>query len=283
MKRALLLLVVACSDPVEPTTAPRDAKGTAAVKPPPPPADASPGFVGVITAAESVDVAPRFQGVVSKVNVRAGDNVVEGEVVAEMDQKSMQEELRAAQAALGAAQAAARQAEVDVEDARHRLTLETKAVADGVSPKAALDEAQLAVKRAYAAASRAGSQVAAESSHVQTARDHVNDLALRSPSDGTVDRRYKDPGATVAAGMPVVRVVKNGGLRLKFAVPPDDAKGLAVGAAVHAMVDTVKTPVAATVREVAPALDPASGMILVEAELDQPPAELRPGLAATVR
>jgi multidrug efflux pump subunit AcrA (membrane-fusion protein) len=202
-----------------------------------------------------------------------------------MDRKSMEEELRAAQAQYGATAAAARQAEVDVEDARRRLQLETKAVAEGISPRATLDEARLAVKRAQAAASKARSAVAQESSHVQTARDHLADLALRAPAEGTVAMRFKDPGSTVPAGTPIVRIVGRGAaLRLKFAVPPDRAQKLEPGSAVKVTVDTVAAPVTATIRQVSPALDPSSGMIIVEAELgsDGASANLRPGLAAWV-
>ena len=286
MRLVLALALVACTDPVQPVPAPRDPRTGSqhAVAP----ADAAPsrGFVGVITAAESVDIAPRFQGVVRVVNVRAGDAVVKDQVVAEMDPKSMQEELRAAEAAYNAAAAARRQADVDVEDARRKLRLETKAVADGVSPRTNLEEAQLAVKRAEAAASKAVSTVAAESSHVQTARDHLTDTALRAPSDGTVAFRYKDPGATVAAGVAIVRIVGHGGLRLRFAVPPDDARSLAVNAKVEATVDTIAGAVPAVVRQISPAIDPASGLIFVEAELqadDKIGAQLRPGLAAWVK
>ena len=281
MKR-WLLVVAACGSPSEPPPAPVPRPVTHA------PSDAAAvaqGFVGVITAADSVDLAPRFQGVIATVAVRAGDKVTSGQVVAEMDRKAMLEELRATEAALGAASAAKRQADVDVADARRKLELETKAVADGVSPKMKLDEAKLEVDRAVAAAAKAGATVAAEASHVQTARDHLADLALRAPHDGTVAMRFKDPGATIAAGTPIVRIVGQGGLRLRFAVPPDQARGLAPDQKVHATVDTIAQPVAGVIRQVSPTLDPASGMVIVEAELAGDPAtnELRPGLAARVK
>src|SRR5439155_4999250 len=131
----------------------------------------------------------------------------------------------------------------------------TKMVADGVSPRVNLDEAQLALKRAEAAASKAQSAVAQESSHVQTARDHLAELALRAPSEGTVAMRFKDPGATVAAGGAIVRIVGHGGLRLRFAVPPEQGRTLGLGTTVHATVDTLSQPVTATIRQVSPALD----------------------------
>lgn len=268
--------------------------------PPPPPRDArvaqaradagveapSRGYIGVITASESVDIAPRFQGVVADVKVRVGDEVTSGEVIAEMDQKSMQEELRAAESALSSARASYHAAEVDVADAKRKVALEADAVKNGIEPRANLEEAKMGLERARAAAQKAASNVATEASHAQTAKDHVHDTALRAPSDGTVLLRFKDPGATVAAGTAIVRVVGHGGLRLRFAVPPDRARSLAPKARVEATIDTVTAPVAGVIRQVSPALDPASGMIIVEAELAPDAAtapQLRPGLAAWVR
>ena len=287
MRRALLAMVLAaCGGDRTPAPAPREAPRDAHVQTAPVDAAPSRGYVGVITASDSVDIAPRFQGVVATVDVRVGDTVTANEVVASMDKKSMQEELRAAEAALGASIAAKRQAEVDVDDARRKVALETKAVADGVSPRTVLEEAQFGLKRAQAASERASSTVAAESSHVQTARDHVSDTALRAPTAGTVAMRFKDPGATVPAGGAILRIVGRGGLRLRFAVPPERAHELAAGGIVHATIETIGAPVAATIRQVAPALDQASGMIILEAELSPDAtasAQLRPGLAAWVK
>ena len=286
MTRWLLPLLVACGGDRAPAPAPREAPRDARVATAPADAAGARGYVGVITASDSVDIAPRFQGVVATIDVRVGDTVVANQVVASMDKKSMQEELRAAEAALGASIAAKRQAEVDVDDARRKVALETKAVADGVSPRTILEEAQFGLKRAQAASERASSTVAAESSHVQTARDHVSDTALRAPTAGTVAMRFKDPGATVPAGGAILRIVGRGGLRLRFAVPPDEAHLLAAGGIVHAMIETIATPVDATIRQVAPALDQASGMIILEAELSPDAtasAQLRPGLAARVK
>ncbi len=281
MKRLLFsLLLVACDDREVTTPTARDA----GVARKPVIVDAGPApFIGVVAAAESVDIAPRFQGVIAKIRVRPGDQVTTGQIIAEMDQKSMQEELRAAQAAFGAAAAARRQAEVDVEDARRKAKLEAEAAAKGISSTSVADEARLAVKRAEAAAQRATSMVAAESSHVQTARDHLTDNVLRAKFDGTIAMRFRDDGATVPAGGAIVRIVGRGGPRLRFAVPPARARAFVLGTRVSATIETIAKPVSAVIEQVSPALDPASGMILVEAEIDAPSTELRPGLAATVQ
>jgi RND family efflux transporter MFP subunit len=280
--KRLLIILAACGVDrgPPPPPAPVPAVKTAVADAP----DAREEFIGVLAAAQSVDIAPRAAGVVLKIDVATGDSVTMGQVVAEMDPVGLQEELRAAEAALGAATAAHRQAVVDVEDAKRKVVLETQAVADGVSAKSVLEEAKFGVKRAEAAEDKAAATQAAEASRAQTARDHVGDTQLRAPFDGTIAQRFRDAGSRIEAGAAIVRIVGNGGMRLRFAVPPDRAHAIAAGAKVTATIDTVAAPVAATVKQVSPTIDAASGMVIVEAELaDAGAGALRPGLAARVR
>lgn len=287
MRRWLLIAALgACGGDDAPAIEVRPPIADAAAAAPRDRAPAERGFVGVLVAAESVDVAPRAGGVVARVHVRAGDRVAAGQLVAEMDPAPLREELRAAEAALRAQVAALRQAEVDVAEARRVLELETGAVAAGTSPRQNLEAAELALERAKAERDRARSTVAEARSRVETARSRLADANLRASFDGVVANRYKDAGATVAGGTPIVRIVGEGRLRLRFAVPPERARELAIDAPVEAIVETVDAPVPAVVRHILPAVDPASGMILVEAELsivDEEAQGLRPGLGARVR
>jgi RND family efflux transporter MFP subunit len=276
-KLLVVVAIAACAD--EPTV--RHDVRAPAVETPALVTPDEPTFVGVIVAGEIFDLAPRFEGVVSAIHVRVGDDVAAGEIIAELDPRSLREHVRAATAALAAARAAARQAEVDVEDAVRRLAVETNAVAQGVSPQVMVDEAQIAVARARAALDRASSTVTAEASRVQSARDQRADAVLRAPSAGVIAMRFKDPGTTVAAGTPIVRIVNRGAPRLRFAVPAETARTLAPGTEVIAEVETIVAPIAARVRQVSPTLDTSSGLVIVEAEL--PETALRPGLAAHVR
>jgi len=83
----------------------------------------------------------------------------------------------------------------------------------------------------------------------------------------------------------IMRIVEDGDLRLRFAVPPKQARAFTPGVKVTAEIDSIEPPVGATVRRVAPTIDAASGMIIIDADLVVGPAivhDLRPGLAAWV-
>lgn len=242
-----------------------------------------PSFPGVITASESVDIAPRAAGMIVRVNVAVGDVVKSGQVVVEMDPIGLTEDLHGAEAALGAASAAHRQASLEIEDAKRKLVIEQRAFESGVGPKVAVDEAQFAVSRAEASAQKAASAQAAEASRVQTARDHLGDAQLRAPFDGKVAMRFRDGGSRVEAGSPVLRIVGHGGVRVRFAVPPEDAHDMSVGTPVIATIDTVGPTAEAIVKQISPTIDAASGLVIVDAELSaSASSDLRPGLSATV-
>jgi membrane fusion protein, multidrug efflux system len=283
----LALALAACGgDPAPP--GPRD--GAPPAQPPRPPAGpaddaAQRGFVGVIAAAQSADVVPRFAGVLAAVHVRPGDRVTAGQVVAELDPRPVEEDVRAAEATARQAAAEVRKAQVDVADARRKLALERRAAASGVSAATAVEEARLGLDRARAAVQSAEQEARAARSRANTAKSHLAETRLTAPFDGIVALRFRDAGAPVDASVPILKVVKLGELRLRFAVPPQRARALKPGMPVTAAVDTVESPIAAVIRQVSPALDPASELILVEAELtagSDAAAELRPGLGARV-
>jgi multidrug efflux pump subunit AcrA (membrane-fusion protein) len=218
--------------------------------------------------------------------VRVGDVVKAGQVVAEIDPRPSQEELRVAQAAAAAAAAAHRQALVDIEDARRRFNVETTAAAAGVSPATNVEEARLAVKRAEAVAERALANAQAEKARLITAQSHLESMRLLAPFAGRVAVRYFDGGATLSAGQTVLRLISGEPLRLRFALEPEQTPRLPIGTEVMADIDSISVPVLAVVQQVSPALDPASGLVFLEASLRPAPLEqalLKPGLAATVR
>jgi RND family efflux transporter MFP subunit len=277
----LLLLSIGCREP-DPVAKP----------PPPPPArdagvaatdDAAPTkLVGVLTAAEQADVGPRTAGKILKVNVASGDRVALDQVLVEMDPVQQQEERRAAEAALAAASAAARQAKVDLDAARRTVERDTPLAEKGVLATAELDDAKFEVKRAEAALSRAYSNQTAEASRARTAKDHVTDTELKAPFAGTVVNRYRDPGNRVEANTPVLKLVRQGAMVLRFAIPPPLVPQFPAGAKVPATIETVTGTITATIKHVGAALDAPSGMVFAEAELDNQPGDLRPGLTAWV-
>ncbi len=246
-----------------------------------PPVALAPRWVGVIASAESVDVAPRFDGVLASVAVRPGDVVAAGDVIATLDPRPAREELDAAQAASREARARTRRARIEVDRARHKLQIEENGLAAGTSARATVEDARLSVRAAEAATAEASAAASESDTRVARATARLGETELRAPFAGSIGARYHDPGAAVGPTVPVARVIGGGGLRLRFAVAPDETSRLRPGARVVAVVEG-GDEIGAIVEHVSPAIDQPSQLVFVEAALEAG-TTVTPGQAAEVR
>jgi RND family efflux transporter MFP subunit len=283
----LLPLLASCDDDtaaVRLPPAPRAATATRSPAAPSTPAER--GWVGVIAPAQTADIAATFAGQLRMVHVRSGDRVAAGAPLAQIDDRQVREELAMAEAELRSAGAAARAAAVDLAEAERLVTAERALVAQGHSPQRRLEEVGFQRQRAQAGLSRSHAAEAEARARVQQARRRLAEAVLRAPFAGTVAARYHDPGATTAPGTPVVRLIGDGGLWVRFAAPPAARAQLAIGNRVEVSIEAIGTTTA-VLRQVAPELDPASNLLFAEAALDVPPPSLAgrisPRAAAWVR
>lgn len=229
---------------------------------------ARPGFVGVIVAAERTDVGPAVAGEVMAVHVRPGDYVEAGEPIATLDARRAEEDLRMTEATLRSEKAALGQAKVDREEAASRLA-QTEALAEaGAASQGEVEDARFQYRRAKASEARVAAIVAQWRTKRGQLERQLADTELRAPFSGTVAERYVDPGELAGPGEPVVRLLSSDALWVRFAVPPRELEGLAVGTTVAASLEGSTDSVEATVRQIAPETDPASQLVFVDAVLD---------------
>jgi RND family efflux transporter MFP subunit len=282
---ALALALAGCGDdaPAPARPAARDAGGRA-------PASAlahgRSGYVAVIAPRDAADVATELGGRVAAMHVELGDQVQRGQLIATIDDRVAREELAVAVAAQRAAEAAREAARVEVEETRTRLETERALAAQGTSARADLDRAAFAHEKARAAYQRAEADLAEQVARVTQLRARVTSTRIEAPFAGTVSMRYLDPGATVSPGTAIVRLIASDELWVKFAVPSEDGHLIRAGEPVIVEVETSGLVVNAVVRHVAPELEPASQMIIAEAELtldDTQRGQIKAGQAARVR
>ena len=77
--------------------------------------------VGSLVGAATVDVVPRAQGRLQSIDVRIGDPVTRGQVLAKVEDQELREQLRQADASFEVARATIRQREADLTFARTNL------------------------------------------------------------------------------------------------------------------------------------------------------------------
>lgn len=209
------------------------------------PADLLPQRRGVLAA----EVA----GVVGSLRVDAGDRVVAGQVLAEVDTRTLEQRLAEAEA---------------VE--RHRISRYQRAVK--LFDRRSITEQQLQDARAekeIAEAQAAGARLALEKSR------------LKAPWSGTVAVRRVELGDYVSPGQPLFELVDLRRIKAQAAAAAADVPFLRLGLPAVVRLEAFPGEVfEGTVRRLAAELDPATRTLEVEVELDNPHRRLVPGMDA---
>ncbi|MEW6413625.1 MAG: efflux RND transporter periplasmic adaptor subunit [Pseudomonadota bacterium] len=199
--------------------------------------------IGTVEARHVYAVGPIQTGRLLRVQVDLGDRVARGQLLAELDPVDLAERAAAAGSAAARARQAAQAAQAQVAEAESRARLAqanseryqalyrqnfvAREMAESRRHEAAAAEAALAAARANAvAAQREIARAEAELRGVEQVR---NSLKLLSPVDGVVTAREAEPGATVAAGQAVVRLVDPSQLWVRARVDQARAEGVQVG------------------------------------------------------
>ena len=114
-------------------------------------------------------------------------------------------------------------------------------------------------------------------SELELAQQALDDSSLTAPFDGMVRERQATVGQYLAAGSPVVTVVRMHPLRLRLALPEREAALIRVGLEVQVTVEGDPKTYTGRIVRISPAIDETSRTLMIEAEVPNPRAELRPG------
>lgn len=237
---------------------------------------------------EEVDLGFEVGGKVATVAVRPGQEVAAGEELARLDDVldresrrirerevavahaelalleagSRAEDVRAARAQLVAARATEATVKKDLER-------DTRLVASGTLPSAAIDETEARLARATGERAvteerlralsagarveelaRAAARVAQAEQALALEEARLDKRILRAPVGGTVLDTYVEPGEVVAVGAPIATVIDRRRPYADIFVPVADTPRLAIGAPVAVTVEGAPGEVAGTVERV---------------------------------
>ena len=223
-------------------------------------------LTGVIAARTLNNLAFRVGGRVAERLVEVGQHVEAGEVLARIDPQEQESDLRSAQADLDAAQAQLTQATAAFD--RQKTLL-----AQGFTTRRDYDQAEQGLKVAQ------GSVQAAQSA-LANARENLGYTELRATAPGVITARAVEAGQVVQAAQSAFTIAEDGDRDAVFNVqetlvvrtPPDPPVTIA-------LVSDPEVKAAGRVREVSPAVDPASGSIRVKVAIADTPAAMPLGAA----
>jgi RND family efflux transporter MFP subunit len=266
----VLLLATGCDRRAAPTaTAEAAPKPVAKAAPATAPPEERKGWLGVVVARASVDVTADSQGRLQAVYVSIGDPVKRGDRIASLDTRIAAQDLEMARSSLRANEADERRANDEMSEAQARNDRRQKN--PDFFSKEDLADAALKAKTAASALEVARSRTAEQRAKIRQLETSLSRNDIRAPFDGRVAERFADAGALVGPGTPVVRLISAGDLMVRAAVPPEEARRLATGTPVTATVRTLGLAVPGTIQRIAPEVDAASQMVLIEVHLNPAP------------
>jgi len=215
--------------------------------------DDSAEWPGAVRALLRAEIAPKVTARILEVRVRAGESVRRDDVLAVLDDRDVRARAEQARAGLDAARVEQKDAEADLGRMR-------RLVAEGVSPRQSLDDAEARFRTAGAEASRAGDALS-------EAEALLADTTIRAPFDGIVDERRSEPGDMTAPGRAIAVMHSPSHFQIEAAVPEGCARRLRAGMTLRVRLDEPDREVEARLEEIAPAADPKSHTVLVKAGL----------------
>jgi multidrug efflux pump subunit AcrA (membrane-fusion protein) len=276
---------------------------------------------GSLAPNEQSDVAAETSGKVAAVGVDMGSSVRRGQMIVKLDDADFRIRVQQAQAQLDQAKATLRQNEAkiglrpgqkfnpenvpEVAGAREALDLAEKnlrryekLVETGDISRAAYDQQksqrdQLAeayqalihqAQQNYAAVANAQAAVDAAQTQVSLAKRNLGYTVVVSPMAGYVSDRPADIGEYVSPQQKVATIVNLNPLRVRIDIPEQAISQIHVGESVSVSVAAYPDRnFSGHVARVSPSVTTASRTLTVEADVENPKAELKPGQFATVR
>jgi RND family efflux transporter MFP subunit len=258
---------------------------------------------GTLAAEEQVTLSMKVTGRLNELMVDLGSRVGQGQTLARLVPTDFNLRVNQSRAALFQARARlglppngeddaitpentaiVREARAVLDEAKLTNDRAQTFVKEGIGTKADQDRAYAALKVAESRYQDALEEVSNRQavlqqrrSELELAEQAVRDSNLTAPLDGMVRERHATVGQYLAAGTPVVTVVRMHPLRLRLAVPERAAPGVRAKQDVRVTVEGDSTVYSGRIARISPAIDESSRTLMVEAEVPNQEGHLRPG------
>ncbi|HSN68827.1 MAG TPA: efflux RND transporter periplasmic adaptor subunit [Thermoanaerobaculia bacterium] len=247
---------------------------------------------GSIRAALSSDLSSKALGNIKAIHVQEGDRVSAGQLLLEIDAAELDAQVARARGATNEVDSAiagalAAQAAAQSQFALAKSTYDRfRVLRDRNSVSAQeFDEVEARYRGAEAELTRAArgvDQARGMKQQVTAETSAANAMSafgrIRAPFAGVVARKYVDPGAQAAPGMPLLRIDADRDFRFEAAVDDALAASIQPGTLVRVRIGASDRIVTGRVAEVVPAIDPGTRTSIVKIALDGSSPAIRSGM-----
>jgi RND family efflux transporter MFP subunit len=205
---------------------------------------------GQVQSAHTANVSTRLMGYITKIFVKAGDQVKAGQLLFTVNSSDIQAKQAQVDAMLKQAEAGLQVAQKDFD----RYTILHKQ--NSASTKE-LEQVNLQYQSAKANVDAAK----AMQREVQAQLNYANVVA---PFTGVVTQKLVDEGSMANPGMPIVTLEQGGALQIRAVVPENEISRIKVGNKANISVDAANKTFASTLIEISPSSQFTGGQYIIK-------------------
>jgi RND family efflux transporter MFP subunit len=263
--------------------------------------------IGSLAAYDQATLSLKVPGRLSVISVDLGSVVRRGHVIAHVEKRDYQLQLQRVEAALAQARTrlglspegsdetvdpeqtgTVRQARALLDEASANRDRAASLFKQGVLAQSQMDAAEANYKVALSRYQDAVEEIhnrqavlAQRRSELEIARQQLEDTVVVAPFDGVVQERRASIGEYLAAGAPIVTIVRIDPLRLRAEVPEREAFNVHAGQMARVTVEGDPNVHTGRIMRLSPTIIQQNRMLVVEAEVRNN-GTLRPGSFARV-
>lgn len=210
---------------------------------------------GLLLPDEEVDLSFETSGKVVAINFKEGAHVAKGQLLAKVNDRQLQAELK-------------------------RLTAQEKLAMDRVYRQRALLQKDAVSQEAY---EQVKTEYATLQAEIDAVKAQIEQTELVAPFDGIIGLRQISVGAYASPSTVVSKLTRISPLKVEFAVPERYARDIKSGLPLDFTVDGHLTPFQAKVYAKESSIDPETHTLAVRALYPNTKGQLTPGRYASVR
>lgn len=227
------------------------------------------GTEGVINPVMDVDVATTETGIIAKVFVKPGDRVVAGQPIAELDSKSLRDQIMVKEAEANS-KGRIQQAESEMKLAELKFERLTKLRDKGNASAAEFERAEIEYTTAKGKFAVETDQLAVMHADLVRIKNMLEERTIKAPIDGIVTELSKQPGELVAPNAPnLVRIVNTTQVLATLYVQESELSTLSLGSKMKVRLSN-GSELDGIVNYIPPIADPLGGLFLVTILIDNP-------------
>ena len=234
--------------------------------------------------ADTSDLASKISGRLNSVEVRIGDRLTGGDVVAVVDDTDLQNQLKVAQVQVEVVEANSQRVVARLRVAEGELERMERLFRELLISAQRIESDRSSVRALEAELKAMAAQKRQAEARVNLLSQQIGETKVRAPFTGTVGERYLDPGAFVQPGTPIIRLVKSGPLRIRFWVPEGQLSLVELGLSFQLTTQiTGSRTFTGKVKRLSGEVNRSNRTVAVEGVMSESTLSLRPGMYAQVR